>query len=231
MCKHTCLLLSFSACLLTLQFTGVASAGYVMMVGDKVAWPLTTAPSPTCYVGIVNDQGSTDPLAAWQLNLVIIPMNGATGELTFGTVDLPREPWEEYLLEGDSGYLEPNPPEPMIVGPEHPIWIGDYALSVFGNEIPSSTKTLAKVSFLASAGVSGEFGLAVVPGPSQSFWMSLDPVTFAEQIHTYSNVPTTGDPVVVGRILVGIPEPTGLVMLLAGLVFMSLGGRRFMRSS
>ncbi|MCX7429093.1 MAG: hypothetical protein NTW96_26145 [Planctomycetia bacterium] len=229
--KHTQLLLSLSAGLSMLLVTSTSSAGYLVMVGGDAVWPSTDDPSPICYVGIVNDQGLTDCLAGWQLKLVIVPIGDATGQLRFGMADLPRLEAEEYLLWGDSGVLDgPDPPpEPLITGPADEVVIGDYALSGFGSEIPASVKTLAKMSFVASGDAHGAFGLAVVPGPDSSFWASLDPVEFTAVIHAYGNVPATGDRVVVGRVLVGVPEPHVLAMLVTGIVFLLVGGRRLGR--
>jgi len=214
--------------LLVLMLVGFASAANLRIVGYDVVWSSTNDPSPAYHVLILNEQGVSDRLAGWQLCLIIIPTQGATGVLQFTSADLPRQPSENYLLAGDSATLDGSdpPPSPLIVGPTDTLLLGDYALSGFGSEVPASEKMLLKVDFAASEGAQGEFAIAVVPGQENSFWASFDTNDSSEMTRGFQGIPLEGDPVVIAKVIVNssIPEPNGFHLLLAGAI-LTLGHR------
>lgn len=212
-----CLVGSF---LVSLTLAGFACGSNLRIVGCDVAWRSLTDPTPICYALIVNETGTLDRLAAWQLCLTIFPVDGATGWVGFASADLPRDPTEDYLLAGDSGVLDvaEPPPAPLVAGPTDTLLLGDYAQSVIGEAVPSSPKTLLRMEFCASDDAQGGFAVAAVPGPENSFWASWDTNDCPDMMRGFENVPFDGGATVIGRITVGIlvPEPCDALLLFGG---------------
>lgn len=204
----------FGALLLILLLVNSAWAG-VLRLAD-VTWSLTAGSSSTFYVQILNEQGVTDRLASWQLELMITPVGGATGVLQFESADLPRQPLENYLLEGDSGRLAGLPSSPIIVGPTGTVLLSDYAFSMFGSEVPRSGKTLLRIDFSAPKDAEGVFAIAAVPGADGSFWASFDTNDSDSIMRGFGGIPIDSViPVVIGHVtIIPIPEPHGLLLLL-----------------
>ncbi|MBN2291193.1 MAG: hypothetical protein JXM70_02135 [Pirellulales bacterium] len=194
----------FGTLCVSLLLCNFTSANSLMLVGTDVQWNPNTEPSPTSYVEIYNDTGTTDRLAGWQLKMKIEPLSGATGILQFNSADYPREPIEKYLLEGDSSYILVTPP-PAVAGPTDTVLIQDYALSGYGSEVPTTLHTLVKLDYHASADAEGIFAVTAVRGLANSLWATLDS---QDSERGFTNVPQgEGADVAIWYVTVQVPEP------------------------
>ena len=208
----------FGALLLNLLLFNSAWAS-VLRLADAT-WSLAAGTSSTFYVEIRNEYGVTDRLASWQLSLEIAPVDGSTGELLFDSADIPRQPTENYLLEGDSYVLAGLLPSPHIPSPTSSILLSDLTISPAGIVVPPSGKTLLKVDISASENASGVFAISAVPGLSGSFWGSHDTNDSTEPFRGFGSIPIGGtDPVVIGHVsIIPVPEPHVSLLLLTVII-------------
>lgn len=197
-------------------FPAIIHAWQLNLTGQDYTWN-PVDPSPTHIVGIENPGGSTDPMFAWSLGLLITADASAIGSLEFVSATLPAD----YLLDGRSDGLSP-----AFVGPTASIApIGDTDSLFTGIVVPGTGKNLLATSFVASPDANGIFYISAVPDEfTGANWFSSD----FENARDFGNVPFGGGPVVIGSITV-VPEPSSLRLIgqvLAILLLLSWHCRR-----
>jgi len=177
------------------------------------------AVSGPLIVSVTNDTASDDAvnqLTGWQTTFEIIADQGATGTLIFKTGTEPAN----YIFNGVS---HTNFPGSMNTDTRQ-LFIG--ASFAGGVQVPTAPGTgLWELTFEASPGASGTFGLFVIDN-TESFWS--DAFSPNTRNRDFANVPASGGPVRIGEILI-IPEPSSLAAWGIGGGLLVLVRRRALR--
>jgi hypothetical protein len=157
-------------------------------------------------------------MAAWNVQLEILPLSGASGTMTF------HDP--------ASSSSSPPPPSYIFSGNGVGIDVSNGGSTLTANDffdpgagpgvaVPGSPgANLLQLQFSASSNASGLFGIFAVEGPG-STWLDPNLNTFV-----FTNVPDGTGTVRIGEVLLAqgqsVPEPSSLVLL--GLATTALAG-------
>jgi PEP-CTERM motif len=195
-------------------------AGVVLSTSDPVGTPLTMSAgttSGTMLVNVVSDNPPNDIMAAWNLQLEIVPNSGATGSLMFQDPATGTPPTPPNYIFGSNGLgiavtnagsmLSANDFFNPSAGP--------------GMSVPGAPgANLLQMDFLASSNASGSFGIFAVEGAASTQWTDSN---FNTQLFT--NVPDGTAMVQIGEVLISqvqvqsVPEPSSFALLgMAGAV-------------
>lgn len=197
------------------------SAGMITLVSDAfLGNPPLIDPGSTSgpiTIGVTNDSDNDAPedfLSGWQVTLLILPNAGARGTVGFDDSLMLPTP---YILDGRNTFgfglseiFETNTPDDTLRS-------GDTIFEnpfTGGVEVPvmPDTANLLQLTLSASADARGRFGIFALAQGTE--WTdSNQPVT---NPRNFANESESGDPVQIGEVVV-TPEPSSLVMLLAGL--------------
>jgi hypothetical protein len=204
---------------------GSARAGVVLSTSNPPGTPLTMSAGTTSgmmLVNVVSDNPPNDVMAAWNLQLEIVPNSGATGTLTFqdpvsGT---PANPSNYVFGSNGLGIAVSNGGSILSANDFFDPTIASGA-SVPG--VPGAN--LLSLDFLASSNASGLFGIFAVEGAAFTQWSDANLTT-----QFFTNVPDGAGVVQIGEVLItqaqSVPEPSSLVLIgLAATVL--AGGQRW----
>jgi hypothetical protein len=208
--------------LLSIAFIQPARADSLTISGANQTWD-TSGPSPTFTVGISNPTASPVDLYAWQLGLMIAadPSNlNPGGTVTFASATIPTA---NYVLAGNSYGLLPNP---ITLGTDTIPFITDFSPTGTASTLPSNSSfNLLDLTFTASKGATGVFDVFALPlgdgGASGSGWTKL---TTDFTTVGFDGFPQNGGNLLLGTLTLfqpqggggSIPEPSSIVMLIAG---------------
>jgi len=203
----------FSVAILTLLGGGGRAGSITLSTSNLPGTPLTMTAgtiSGSMFVNVVSDNPPNDIMAAWNIQLGIVPNAGTTGTLTFQDPVTGTPPNPGNYIFGVNGlgisatnggsilsandFFDPN------VGP--------------GVSVPGAPgANLLQMDFLASPNASGLFGIYAIQGAAFTQWTDS---SFTTQFFT--NVPDGTGTVLIGDVLVTpgaipTPEPSTLVLL------------------
>jgi len=202
--------------------TGSARAGLVLSTSNPPGTPLTMSAGTTSgpmLVNVVSDNPPNDIMAAWNVQLEIIPGSGASGTLTFQdpATALPSPPPPNYIFGGNGLGIE-------VTNGASTLSANDFFDPTVGPgvSVPGSPgANLMQMDFLASLNASGLFGIYAVEGPASTQWLDSDANT-----QFFTNVPVGTGTVQIGEVLIAhaqsVPEPLSLLLL--GLAGTALAG-------
>jgi hypothetical protein len=175
----------------------------------------------------VSSVSGTYSMAAWEVTLQISSIGATTGNLTFNTP-----------VSGTPS-VTPNPPNyifaPQNGSPSIYVTNSGGQLQAFdldnngGTLVPSTPANLLQLTFLASAGASGRFGIYAVPGDPVGAGV---PITYWNDStgldQQFANVAGGGANVQIGEVDVtaSVPEPSTLTLLGIGIATMAGWGWR-----
>jgi hypothetical protein len=119
----------------------------------------------TMTIGVTSDDPAppaTENLTAWQLSLIIVPDGGAAGTVSFSMV-MPPSP---YILNGINIGISPT----ISTTTNNTLVAFDLNFPFSGGvpEPVAPGSGLADITFTASAGATGVFGLFAMPGVGNS---------------------------------------------------------------
>ena len=203
--------------------SGSAQAGVVLSTSNPSGTPLTMSAgsiSGTMLVSVASDNPPNDVMAAWNLQLEIVPNSGAAGTVTFQDPATGTPPNPPGYIFGSNGLgiavtdggsmLNANDFFDPTIGP--------------GASVPGAPgANLLQLDFLASSNASGSFGIFALEGSANSLWndSNLNPQFFTD-------VPDGTGMVQIGAVVIAqvqsVPEPSSVVLLgLAGTVLAGCG--------
>jgi hypothetical protein len=200
---------------------GVARADLALLTSNPPGTPLTMDAGTTSgpmLVDVVSDNPPQDVMAAWAFQLVIITDAGAAGVLTF---------------QDPATGISPNPPGYVFGSAGLGIVVTNAGNQLEANDffdpgtgpgaiVPGAPGAgLLQMTFLASSGASGLFGIYAVRGAASTEWTDSNVVT-----QFFSNVADGTGNVRIGEVLVSqvVPEPASLVLFALGGAIL-VGGR------
>ena len=128
-----------------------------------------------------NDAASQVTVLAWQLELELLPLEGAIGTLSFSAIDAPPSPL--FVQEADPMSLPELPPD----APNILVSDADLTEPFEGEHVfPSTARNILQLTIAADLGVSGAFQLIM---------REFNPDTFegSSWIDAQSGLPTTFD--------------------------------------
>ncbi len=195
-------------------------AGVVLSTSNPPGTPLTMSAgttSGTMLVNIVSDNPPNDVMAAWNLQLEIVPNSGATGTLAFQdpATGTPPNPPNYIFGSNGLGIASTNGGSTLNANDFFDPSIGS------GVSVPGSPgANLLQMDFLASSTASGTFGIFALEGAANTLWndSNINPQFF-------TNVPDGTGMVQIGEVVIAqsaVPEPSSLVLL--GLAGAALAG-------
>jgi hypothetical protein len=213
----------------TLVFLGLMAtggrAGVILTTTNPPGTPLIMdagTTSGTMSVLVSSDNPPNDVMAAWNVSLAIVADAGATGTLTF---------------QDPATGTPPNPPNYIFGGNGLGIVVTNGGSELSGNDffdpavgpgmpVPGSPgASLLDLTFLASSGASGVFGIYALEGAALTQWTDANITT-----QFFTNVPDGTGRVRIGEVVIAqaIPEPSGLVLggTAGGIVALFLVGRK-----
>jgi PEP-CTERM motif len=209
------LILSFAFLALV---AGNTRGALVLSTSNPAGTPLMMSAgttSGTMLVNVVSDNPPNDIMAAWNLQLEIVPNSGATGSLMF---------------QDPATGTPPNPPNYIfdVNGLGIAVTNGGSTLSANdffnpsvgpGVAVPGAPgANLLQMDFLASSNASGSFGIFAVEGAATTSWTDSNANT-----QLFTNVPNGTALVQIGEVLISqvqsVPEPSSFALLgLAGAI-------------
>jgi hypothetical protein len=205
--------------LVTLAATQAAYAGGMSVAGpEDVVWSQSTQPMQITLQ--VENNGTSDLLAGWQLALQIAPGHDATGSVMFTSIATPPD---DYVFGDTSLGVQAN-----SFGSPSTVTGLLFDDTLPGVSVDSSGANLVQLTLSASPGTSGPFSIEMIPNSLiGAAWFNGD---FSE--YAFDNAPFDGGPVGVASVSVNpVPEPTTIVLLLAGGIGFSVAyGRRMARA-
>lgn len=198
-----------------------ARAGDVLSTSDPSGTPLTVSAGATSgplLLNVVSNNPPNDIMAAWNIQLEIIPESGASGTLTFqdpatGTPPIPPN----YIFGSNGlGIAVSNGGSMLSANDFFDPTVG------LGAPVPGAPgANLLQIDFQASSNASGLFGIFAVEGGASTQWTDSNLNT-----QFFTNVPNGTGLVEIGEVLVpqaqSVPEPPSLALL--GLAGATLAG-------
>jgi len=200
-----------------------ARAGVVLGTSNPPGTPLIMSAGTTSgpmLVNVVSDNPPNDVMAAWNVQLQIIPDSGTSGTLTFqdpatGTPPIPPN----YVFGSNGlGIAATNGGSTLSA---NDFYVGTGS----GSVVPGTPgANLLQIDFLASSSASGLFGIYAVEGVAVTQWTDGNATT-----QLFTNVPDGSGTVRIGDVLIpqSVAEPSSLVML--GLGSAALAGWQWRR--
>jgi hypothetical protein len=190
-------------------------------------FPLTVTAGTTSgpmLINVVSNNPPNDVMAAWQFRLMVVPVAGATGALTFkdpAMNSMPANPTNYIFDTHGTGIAVPTGGGTLLDA-------NDFDVNL-GTPVPGSPgANLLQVDFAASASASGLFAIAAVEGPQFTLWTDAGGTS-----QSFINVPNGVPITLIGAVRVTpaigptIPEPSTLALFaLAGA---ALAGWRWRR--
>ena len=167
--------------------SGSDSTAMALSVGDNGSvtpfeLSLPQGPSSVDVTLQVNNDATTQvTVLAWQLELELLPLDGAIGTLSFSAIDAPPSPL--FVQEADPMSIPELPPDtPNILVSDADVtepFEGEHVL-------PSTARNILQLTIAADAGASGAFQLIM---------REFDPDTFegSSWIDAQSSLPTAFD--------------------------------------
>jgi PEP-CTERM motif len=210
------LILSFA--LLGLM-AGHARAGLMLSASNPPGTPLMMSPGTTSglmLVNIVSDNPPNDVMAAWNVQLAIVPDVGATGTLTFQDPATGTPPVSPNYVFGGNGLGM------AVTNGGSTLSANDFFDPTIGLGVPvpgAPGANLLQMDFLASSNASGLFGIYAVEGAASTQWTDSN-----LNGQFFTNVPDDTGMVRIGEVLLpqSVPEPSSLGLL--GLASVALAG-------
>jgi hypothetical protein len=205
------LILSF---VLLSLLAGNVRAGIMLSTSDPSSNPLTMSAGTTSgsmLVTVTSDNYPNDIMAAWQFQLEILPISGATGTLTFQdpATGTPANPPNYIFTNSFLGGISATNSGTTLSA-------NDFDANL-GTTVPATGANLLQMDFLASSDASGLFGIYAMEGSANTEWTDSN---FNTQY--FSNVPDGTGMVLIGEVDVtggtpqAVPEPSSLTLLLMG---------------
>lgn len=201
-------------CLAFLSLTaGSARAGLVLSTTNPPGTPLNMSAgsiSGPMLMNVASDNPPNDVMSAWQVQLEIIPIAGATGTLVFNdpATSTPAHP-PGYVFGANGLDLTANNLGTSLGAYDF------YDTSVApGVSVPGSPgASLLQMTFSASSDASGLFGIYAEEGLANTLWTD---ASFTNQLFT--NVPDGTGTVLIGEVQLPVqtgtvPEPSSLALL------------------
>jgi hypothetical protein len=186
----------------------------------RAGFMLSTS-NPTQATALVMDAGSTsgqmlvstsspdnDIMVAWQINVQIQQMSGATGTVTF------NDP------ATGTGGIAPNPSGYIFGNSGYGIYAVNTGTGLLASDNDSDPNgatggNLLSVDFQASSDASGYFGIYALEGQANTVWTDTSNTT-----QLFTNVPDGTSQVLIGEVYVnptnapvGTPEPSSVALL------------------
>jgi hypothetical protein len=202
------LILSFA---LVGLIAGGSRAGVVLSTSNPVGTPLIMdagTMSGPMFANVVSDNPPNDVMAAWNVQLEIIPQSGGSGTLSFqdpvtGTPPIPPN----YIFGANGLGIAVTNGGGMLSA-------NDFFDPAVGNgaAVPGSPgANLLQMDFVASSNASGTFGVFAVEGAASTQWTDANLNT-----QFFTNVPNGTDVVQIGEVMItqanSVPEPSALTM-------------------
>ncbi len=191
-----------------------ARAGVVLSTSNPPGTPLTMGAGTTSgslFLNVVSDNPPNDVMAAWNIQLAIMPDAGATGTLMFQdpTTGTPPNPPNYVFGSNGLGIGITNGGTTLIASDFFDPNVG------LGAPVPGTPgANLLQMDFLASSNASGLFGIFAVEGAFTQ-WNDSN-----LNVQSFTNVPNGTGLIRIGEVLVSqsaVPEPASLQLLgLAG---------------
>ncbi len=188
-------------------------ADIMLGTSNPPSTPLTMSSGTTSgamLVTVTSNNYPNDVMAAWQFQLEILPISGATGTLTFQdpATGTPSNP-PNYIFTTGIGIAATNTGGQLSAN--------DFDVNL-GTIVPGTGANLLQMDFLASSDASGVFGIYAVEGAANTAWTDSN---FNTQY--FSNVPEGTGAVLIGEVDVtpagvptAVPEPSALMLLMMG---------------
>lgn len=191
--------------------------GVVLDTTNPPGMPLTMnsgSVSGSMYVTANSDNNPNDVMAAWNVQLQISAIAGATGTLSFQTPATGTPPAPTNYIFGSDGLGITVANSGSILSAND---FFDPAAGL-GAAVPSAPgANLLELDFLASSNASGLFGIYADEGIATTQWTDSN---FTTQI--FSNAPDGTGTVLIGEVMVTpsgvqpVPEPSSLTLLWMG---------------
>jgi hypothetical protein len=178
-----------------------------LLVNSNASSTTTSGP-----MDVTITSNASDTMAAWNVQLQITPLAGATGTLMFQTATQGPSPY----IFGSNGFGVIA----TITNSGSQLAASDFdgadGLN-FSVTVPATPTNLLATTYLASAGASGKFGIFAVPGgplnsvtnPALTYWND------GNNNQSFSGV-TPGTNLQIGEVditLASVPEPSTLTLL------------------
>jgi hypothetical protein len=187
-----------------------ARAGLVLSTNNPPGTPLTMSAGTTSgplFLNVVSDNPPNDVMAAWNIQLAIMPGAGATGSLMFQdpATSTPPNPPNYVFGSNGLGIGITNGGSSLVASDFFDPNVG------LGTPVPGTPgANLLQMDFLASSNASGSFGIYAVEGAFTQ-WNDSN-----LNVQTFTNVPNGTGLVQIGEVLISqssVPEPTSVELL------------------
>jgi hypothetical protein len=201
---------------------GSARGGVVLSTSNPPGTPLNMnagTVSGAMMVSVISDNPPNDVMAAWNVQLQIIPNSGASGTLTFEDPATGTPPIPPNYIFGSNGLGI------AVTNGGSTLSANDFFDPSVGSGVPvpaAPGANLLQMDFLASSNAFGLFGIFAVEGAASTQWTDSNLNT-----QLFTNVPDGTSIVQIGEVLVAqvqsVPEPSSFALLgMAGAVLAGL---------